>query len=156
MMIARLIACVLMAGTLLAQVLLDTTDRIQNDFFAAVSGDPAALKRVVDACENLLRENPDHAQALVWHGAILLTGAAQNPNTTTQAAARERFQQGVAEVDRAVELDADDVEVRVIRGVIQTKLKDTEYARRAAEWMKTKQPLPESQTGCVGCHAKGH
>jgi hypothetical protein len=35
---------------------------------------------------------------------------------------------------------------------IQTALPGTEYAKRAAQWMETKQPLPVSQTGCVGCH----
>lgn len=38
-------------------------------------------------------------------------------------------------------------------GMIQTMLKDTEYARRAAQWMEKKRPLPPAQTMCVGCHA---
>ena len=36
--------------------------------------------------------------------------------------------------------------------MILTMLKDTEYSRRAAAWMQTRQPLPAPQTGCVGCH----
>jgi hypothetical protein len=40
-------------------------------------------------------------------------------------------------------------------GMILTMLEDTEYARRAARWMKTKQPLPAEETGCVGCHMGG-
>jgi len=36
--------------------------------------------------------------------------------------------------------------------MIQTKLPDTEYARRADRWMTTKQALPAEQTACVGCH----
>jgi hypothetical protein len=38
--------------------------------------------------------------------------------------------------------------------LIQTMLKDTEYAKRAGEWMKTKQPLSEAQTNCIGCHVR--
>jgi tetratricopeptide (TPR) repeat protein len=36
--------------------------------------------------------------------------------------------------------------------MIQAKLPDTEYAKRAAQWMDTRQPLPAAQTACVGCH----
>jgi tetratricopeptide (TPR) repeat protein len=36
--------------------------------------------------------------------------------------------------------------------MIRAKLPDTEYARRAALWMETRQPLPLAQTACVGCH----
>ena len=34
----------------------------------------------------------------------------------------------------------------------QSLLPRTEYSQRASTWMKTRQPLPESQTGCIGCH----
>ena len=37
--------------------------------------------------------------------------------------------------------------------LIQTMLAGTEYATRAEEWMKTKQPLATGRTACVGCHA---
>jgi len=37
-------------------------------------------------------------------------------------------------------------------GMIQSMLRNTEYAKRAAQWMETKQPLPTAQTMCVGCH----
>ena len=40
-------------------------------------------------------------------------------------------------------------------GMIQQMLKETEYARRAALWMQTKQPLQAEQTACVGCHVRG-
>jgi hypothetical protein len=36
--------------------------------------------------------------------------------------------------------------------LIQQKLADTEYAARAAEWMRTRQPLPPERTTCIGCH----
>ena len=37
-------------------------------------------------------------------------------------------------------------------GMIQSMLKGTDYASRAAEWMKTKQPLPQALTNCISCH----
>jgi hypothetical protein len=36
--------------------------------------------------------------------------------------------------------------------MIRQKLPGTEYDRRAAEWLQTKQPLPAERTACVGCH----
>jgi tetratricopeptide (TPR) repeat protein len=36
--------------------------------------------------------------------------------------------------------------------MIQAKLPDTEYSRRAGLWKETRQPLPVAQTACVGCH----
>jgi hypothetical protein len=37
-------------------------------------------------------------------------------------------------------------------GMLQQRLPDTEYARRAAQWIKTRQPLAAAQSGCIGCH----
>jgi hypothetical protein len=36
--------------------------------------------------------------------------------------------------------------------MIWQKLPNTEYARRAYEWMQTKEPLPREKTACIGCH----
>ena len=36
--------------------------------------------------------------------------------------------------------------------LIKAKLPDTEYAKRASQWMETRQPLPAAQTACIGCH----
>jgi hypothetical protein len=36
--------------------------------------------------------------------------------------------------------------------MILERLDGTEYAKRAAQWMRTKQPLPAAQAACVGCH----
>jgi hypothetical protein len=36
--------------------------------------------------------------------------------------------------------------------LLQTKLPNTEYATRASAWLTTKQPLPVTESGCIGCH----
>jgi tetratricopeptide (TPR) repeat protein len=36
--------------------------------------------------------------------------------------------------------------------MILERLPGTEYARRATEWMETRQPLPAARTACYGCH----
>ena len=43
-------------------------------------------------------------------------------------------------------------EARKYYRMLQAKLPDTEYARRAAQWIATSQPLPPAQTACIGCH----
>lgn len=221
MRITRLIAFVLTTGVLFAQARLDS-NQMRNNLFAAMAGNPNALKPIFDASEKILAQNPDHAQALMWHGVATLAeffGEAQKGNPQ---AAFPKFQKATEEMDRAVSLAPDDIEVRVLRAVlyspasrsvppaaasgllekassdfqhtfdlqknhldqigthplgellqglgdtysrqgkadnaekyyamVQTMLKDTEYAARASEWMKTKQPLPEAKTACVGCH----
>ena len=217
----RLLLVVLTAGTLLAQDRLDS-NQMRDSLFSALSGHPEAFKKILDTSSKALSLNPDHAQAMVWHGVATFGGffvEAQKGNMPTAMASLEK---GTAEMDRAVSLAPDDIEVRIMRAVmyspasrqlppplatdalekarsdfqhafdlqkskldqmgthplgellqnladlnsrqgktadaeryyamIQTKLKDTEYARRAGEWMKTKKPLPEAQTNCVGCH----
>ena len=217
----RLLIVLVTAGALQAQARLDS-NQMRNDLFAAMGGKPDALKRMLDTSQKLLDQNPDHAQALVWHGAATIGSFFMEAQKGNAQAAMSIFQKGAADMDRAVSLAPDDIEVRILRSVlygpasrqfplplaqdmlekartdlqhaydlqqshlselgthplgellqaladansrqgrtdnaekyyrlIQTMLKDTEYARRAGEWMKTKQPLPEAQTNCVGCH----
>jgi hypothetical protein len=42
--------------------------------------------------------------------------------------------------------------VVAVPALAQERLDTTEYARRAALWLQTRQPLPIAQTMCVGCH----
>ena len=215
------ITTVAAAGALLAQVRLDS-NKMRNDLFAAMSGDKSALKRMFEASEPVLAQNPDHAQALMWHGVATLGAFFMQAQSGNVQAAFPTLQKATSEMDRAVSLAPDDVEVRVLRAVmytpasrsmpgpmgtallekarddfqhtfdlerdyldkigthplgellqglgdtnsrlgktdeaekyyrlIQTMLKETEYAKRAGEWMTTRQPLPEARTRCVGCH----
>jgi hypothetical protein len=85
-----------MATTLLAQIRLDS-NQMRNDLFAAMAGNADALKRVLDATQKVLIENPDHAQALVWHGAAKLNGVFIEAEKGSSQAAMSKFQDGVAE-----------------------------------------------------------
>lgn len=86
---------------------------IQRDVFAGFAGDEKALARAIRACEIALATNPDHPQALVWHGVASLATARQKPE---QRAAL--MQRAFAEMDRAVALKPDDPGVRIPRGSI--------------------------------------
>jgi len=86
---------------------------IQRDVFAGFAGDASALARALAACEQVLAENPDHPQALVWHGVASLAAARQRPEQRA-----ELRQRALAEMDRAVTLKPDDPGVRIPRGSI--------------------------------------
>jgi mono/diheme cytochrome c family protein len=196
--------------------------QVMADLFSGVGGNAGALKRALDATASTLTANPNHAQALAWHGAATLYYSSTNPDLS----ALDRiglFQQATKEMDSAVGIAPDDIRVRMARGVVlrlltptmprlanvpglienarldhqrmfdlqqgqldklsqhslgellqglaelnsrqgktadaekyygmtQSMLKGTDYASRAAEWMKTRQPLPQAQTNCISCH----
>ena len=195
---------------------------VRNDFFAGLAGNQEAFKRAMDTTERVLAENPNHPEALVWHGMGVLMVAGQEFQKGKGQEANALLQKGIAETDRAVELAPDSIGVRIPRGAgltqatrgmrepmgsallekartdfqhaydvqqnrlekmgthplgellqnlgdiysrqgkpaeaekyygrMQSMLKDTVYAKRAAQWMETRQPLPAAQTTCVGCH----
>lgn len=221
MKIARFVVGALAAGMLMAQIRLDS-NKMRNDLFASMAGNTEAMKRMLGASGKVLAEDPDHAQALLWHGVATIAAFFPEAQKGNAQAAFPSLQRGILEMDRAVSLAPDDIEVRVMRavlyqptsrqlppqlssdmlekartdfqhtfdlqrnhlaelgthplgellqgladtysrqgkvadaekyyGLIRSMLKDTEYDKRAAEWMKTRQPLAEAQTACVGCH----
>jgi tetratricopeptide (TPR) repeat protein len=187
-------------------------------------GDREALARAMQKCEQVLKDNPDHAEAMVWHGAGFFFHAGREFQQGNQEKGIELYTKGMAEMDRAVQLSPDHIGVRIPRGaallaavrampesnpvrkellertladhqrafdlqkdrldslgahplgellfaladaysrsgdaasarlyyeMILTKLKDSPYAKRAAMWIETRQPLPIAQTVCIGCH----
>ncbi|MBV8757830.1 MAG: hypothetical protein JO257_11155 [Deltaproteobacteria bacterium] len=91
---------------------------VRQDFFDGMRGDAAAMARAVKLCEDTLAKNPDHAEALVWHGAALAgesSAAFQKGDTQTGMAL---YTKGVAEMDRAVALAPASPGVRIPRGAV--------------------------------------
>jgi tetratricopeptide (TPR) repeat protein len=89
---------------------------VRTDFFAGFSGDAARLQRGMEKCEAVLAADPNHAEALVWHGSGLLglSGAAFQVGDFQKGG--ELWARGQAEVNRAVSLAPDSVGVRIPRG----------------------------------------
>jgi tetratricopeptide (TPR) repeat protein len=221
MKLAQIGIAMLAGAAVLAQVRFDYL--VRNDLFAGFAGNEEALKRGMATTERALAENPNHPEALVWHGAGNLFLAGREFQKGNAQKGQEMFQNAVAEMDRAVKLEPDNIGVRIPRGasvmsaarnmgdspysralmesarddfqrafdlqekwldkmgvhplgellqglgdiysrlgrtedarkyytMIQARLKDSIYAKRAAQWMETQKPLPVAQTGCVGCH----
>ena len=219
--LTRLILVSAMSVALFAQTRFDIA--VRNDLLAGLSGNSQALDRGMAACEKILAENPKDVDALVWHGIGTLILSRLELQKGNGQGAMEQAQKGIAEMDRAVEMEPGNLGVRISRGaalreathemppfmsdpllekargdfqytfdlqkdnlppaehplgellqalgdiysrqgkqddaakyygLLKDRLPATEYGKRAAEWLKTRQPLPAERSGCVGCHAK--
>jgi hypothetical protein len=91
---------------------------VRADFFAGFRGDAERLARGMKLCDDVLAANPDHADALVWHGAglLCLAGAAAARLDVEPASARAR--RAREELDRAVSLAPDSLNVIIVRAVV--------------------------------------
>lgn len=91
---------------------------VRNDFFAGFSGNKEAMARGMKATEAVLKDEPDHAEALVWHGCGVFSQAGEYFRSGDMAKGQEYWTKGLAEMDRAVSLAPDSVGVRVPRGAV--------------------------------------
>jgi len=89
---------------------------VRADFFAGFSGDQTRFKPAMARCEEVLAAEPNHAEAMVWHGSGVLSmaGAAFQKGDFQQGI--ELWAKGLEEMNRAVTLAPDDVAVRIPRG----------------------------------------
>ena len=90
--------------------------QIQLDFFAGMGGDQARLQRAMAATEKELGQNPNNASALVWHGLGVAMLSEREAEAGKFEAAMGMLQKGLAEMARAVELEPDNIGVRIPRG----------------------------------------
>jgi len=91
---------------------------VRNDFFAGFGGDEARLKKAMDTCERALAENPNHAEALVWHGSGLAFQAGMAFQKGDMQTGGELWTRGLQEMATAVTLEPDNVGVRIPRGAV--------------------------------------
>ena len=90
--------------------------KVRRYFFAGYTGDAAALEKGMEICNQALAANPKNAEALVWHGSGVYYqsfGAFQNGDL---AKGRELAQRGMKEMDDAVALSPNNLNVRIPRG----------------------------------------
>ena len=88
---------------------------VRADFFAGVAGDEASLARAMDVCERTLAENPQHPEALVWHGAGLLVRSGRAFQKGDMATGGPLFDRGMKEMSEAVTLAPDNPGVLIPR-----------------------------------------
>lgn len=91
---------------------------IRSDFFAGFSGDMARFDKAMTLCETVLASDPNHAEAMVWHGGGLTFRAGLAFQTGDFQKGGELWGRGMEEMGRAVSLQPDSIAVRIPRGAV--------------------------------------
>jgi tetratricopeptide (TPR) repeat protein len=91
---------------------------VRADFFAGVAGDDARMQHAKTLCEDALAANPKHAEAMVWHGAILFAEAGRLFQKGDATKGGELFGRGIKEMSDAVVLAPDNPGVLIPRGAV--------------------------------------
>jgi len=91
---------------------------VRADFFAGAAGDEARLAKVMEICERALEQNPNHAEARVWHGAAILVRAGQAFQKGDMATGGPLFDRGLAEMNDALALAPNNPGVLIPRGAV--------------------------------------
>jgi tetratricopeptide (TPR) repeat protein len=111
---------------------------VRADFFAGLDGDRKAFDRAMKLCEETLGSNPQHAQAMVWHGSglLFLSGEAFQAQDVTKGL--ELWQRGLKQMNDAVALQPDNLTVLIPRAatLLQVSRYDPDPAA-AKELLKT-------------------
>ena len=91
---------------------------VRADFFAAFSGDMKRFERAMARCEEVLAADPNHAEAMVWHGSgvFFRAGLAFQKGDVQNGMAL--YQRGLGEMQRAVDIAPNHVGVRIPRGAV--------------------------------------
>lgn len=98
---------------------------VRADFFAGMRGDKKRFARAMEACEKMLAVDPNHVAAMVWHGSGLMFSAGDLFRQGDTAKALDLWERGKREMDAAVALAPDSVDVLVPRGA--TLLESSRY-----------------------------
>lgn len=110
--------CAAIIGTAVAQERARLDHLVRNDFFAGFQGDQEALARGIAKCEEVLKQDPNHAEALVWHGAGLYFRVPAAFAANDRQRGIQLYMQAMQEMERAVALQPDSVGVRIPRGAV--------------------------------------
>lgn len=91
---------------------------VREDMFRAFGGNEAALKSAMATIEAKLKDQPDHAEALVWRGAARNWMARRAFEAGDSVGARALSAAGMADMDRAFALEPSNVGVLVPRAAV--------------------------------------
>ncbi len=136
--------------------------KVRNDFFAGFAGDRQALDRGMKACEEALAARPKQAEALVWHGGGLLFQSGEAFRSGDQQKGMDLWTRGLKEMQTAVDLEPDNVGVRIPRGA--TLLAVSHFVPRemagplvkdaVSDYQRT-YDLQKSHFATLGAHPRG-
>jgi len=90
--------------------------------FEGFTGKIASLREGKEQCEEILEKDPDHPEALAWHGAILVWLAAQSFEENQALPGMMMLNSGLKEWDRSLKLAPHQPGVRVPRVAVYPKI----------------------------------
>jgi tetratricopeptide (TPR) repeat protein len=93
-------------------------DQVRDDMFRAFGGNEAAFKNAMSIIEERLTASPDDAEALVWRGAGRYWKAGQAFGAGDIAGGRALAATAMADLDRAIALQPDNIGVLVPRAAV--------------------------------------
>jgi tetratricopeptide (TPR) repeat protein len=108
----------LLSSHLLAQPPVRFDEKVRNDFFAGFQGDAERMERGMKACEEILKAEPEHAEAMVWQGAGLNFQAGQMMSRGNVEKGLPLWQKSLAQMDKAVQIAPNSIGVRVPRASV--------------------------------------
>lgn len=90
--------------------------QVRNDMFAGFAGDAVAMARATAIAAAVLKEDPNHAEAMVWLGSAKAFESGQLFRKGDTQNGMELWHEGLALMNRAVTLAPDHLGVRIPRG----------------------------------------
>ena len=140
----------------------DFDKEVRANFFTGFRGDAAALAKGMAACETMLKEKPEHPQALVWHGSGLIFTAGQQFSKGDVNNGIKSWMTSIKEMDKAVALAPNEVAVRVPRGAAMTaasrfapKDQQAMLLSRALSDFETVYKQQEKKLAALSPHSRG-
>jgi hypothetical protein len=135
---------------------------VRNDFFAGFAGNKDALERGMAKTAEIIAREPNHAEALVWHGSGQFTLSNQAFAAGRREEGMKLWEEGLAKMDKAVALAPDQVGVRVPRGATVTAASHfvpdflkPELLKRAQEDFGRVYEMQKGRLGELSEHARG-
>jgi tetratricopeptide (TPR) repeat protein len=89
---------------------------IRPVYFRAIQGDREALGQALEMLEAKLAAEPDHPEALVYHGSLEMAVSGDAFEKGDREGGRSLWAKGLREMDRSVEVAPERLDVRIPRG----------------------------------------
>jgi hypothetical protein len=133
--------------------------RVRDDMFRAFGGNADAFMSAMATIDEKLREDPNHAEALVWRGAgtFFQAGRASGDEARTLASS------AMADMDRALALEPRNIGVLIPRAAVllaaarnqRDPARARDFATRAATGFETALALRQGAFAGLGQHNRG-
>jgi hypothetical protein len=135
---------------------------VREDIFDGLRGDKESLKRGMDRCEEELKKNPKHAEAMVWRGAGRVFQAGQLFGEKKINEAFPIWNSGLKDMDDAVKLEPKNVGVRIPRAAVLINAgrnappaMGKPLLEKVKEDYETIRKLHGDKIGTIGTHPRG-